>query len=123
MVTKESIFWNLLRILWPRKKFIIITILSTAIVTFIITTLMPKTYKASLTFIVNEEDTGFNISSLLSDLPLDIGSVGNKGFDKYLALLGSRRVRDVLIEKLICGKSMEKSTLNFCIRNWIVILK
>jgi capsule polysaccharide export protein KpsE/RkpR len=48
---------------------------------------------------VNEEDDGFNITSLLSDLPMDIGSFGNTNFDKYLALLESRRVRDVLIEE------------------------
>ena len=99
MELKNSLFWNLVRILWQRRKIFFISIFSTAIITFIITTLLPKTYKASLTFIVNEEDTGFNITSILSDLPVDIGGFGTTNVDKYLALLESRKIKDVLIEK------------------------
>jgi len=99
MVVKESIFWNLLRIVWQKKKILIISFFTSMILTFIITSLMSKTYKAGLTFIVNEESSGFNITSLISDLPFDIGGVGSSKGDKYIALLKSRKVRDVLIEK------------------------
>ena len=99
MEIKESIFWNLVRILWQKKYVFIISIISVSIVTFIITSIMPKTYKASLTFIVNEEQGGMNISSLISDLPFDIGGMGSTNVDKYIAMLKSRQVKDALTEK------------------------
>lgn len=99
MVLNESIFWNFVRILWKRKIFFSVSLLSVALLTFIITSLMPKTYKASLTFIVNEEDKGFNITSLLRELPVDISPLGSTNVDRYLAFLESRRVKDVLIEE------------------------
>ena len=99
MEIKESIFWNLVRILWQKKYVFIITVFSVALITFIITSLMAKTYKATLTFIVNEDQGGLNISSLISDLPFDIGGMGSTNVDKYIAMLKSRRVKDALIKK------------------------
>ncbi len=99
MVNKESLFWNLIRILWQRKMIIGISIFCAALLTFIITTLMPKTYKASLTFIVNEEESGLNISSMISDLPFNLGGMGTTNVDKYMALLETRRIKDKLIKE------------------------
>jgi len=99
MVVQESLFWNLIRIIWQRKKILLISFFVCMICTFIITTLMPKTYKASLTFIVNDESSGFNITSIISDLPFDLGGMGSSKTDKYLALLSSRKIRDILIDE------------------------
>ncbi len=99
MEIRESIFWNLVRILWQKKIIFIISILGTATLTFIITSLMPKTYKASLTFIVNEDEGGLNVSSLIDDIPLDIGGFKSTNVDKYLAFLNSRKIRDTLIDE------------------------
>lgn len=95
----DSIFWNLVRILWKKKYIFLVSIVLVAVITFIVTSLMPKTYKASLTFIVNEKDSGFNISSLIGDLPFDLGGMNANKVDKYIALLKSRRIKDVLIKK------------------------
>ena len=99
MEIRESIFWNLIRILWQRKIIFISSILGIAILTFIVTSLIPKTYKANFKFIVNEEENGLNISSLISDIPFDLGGMGTANVDKYLAFLESRQIKDVLIEK------------------------
>jgi len=96
---QESLFWNLIRILWQRKKIIFISIFGSMLIAFIITSVMPKTYKASLTFIVDEESSGFNITSIISDLPFDLSGVGASKTDKYLALLSSRKIKDQLIEE------------------------
>lgn len=99
MIVKESIFWNFLRILWQRKYILIGSVLSASLLTFILTSLMPKTYKASLTFIVNEEESGLNISSMINELPFSFGGMGSTNVDKYIALLKTRKVRDKLIKK------------------------
>jgi len=99
MEIKDSIFWNLIRIVWQKKNILIISFFASMIITFIVTSLMPKTYRASLTFIVNEESKGFNITSIISDLPFDIGGMGSSKVDKYIALLKSRAVRDTLISE------------------------
>ena len=114
MELKESIFWNLMRILWKRKKFFTISLLSTAIIVFIITSLMPKTYKGTLTFIVNEDDQGFNIgSSLLNDLPLNFEGFAAINVDKYLALIESRRIRDVLIKEFDLWDEYDEDYIEF----------
>ena len=99
MEIKESIFWNLVRILWQKKYIFIISIFSVALITFIITSLMPKTYKASLTFIINKEENGLGINNLLSNLPFKLGSGASSDADKYMALLGSRKIKDKLIKE------------------------
>lgn len=113
MVVKESIFWNLIRIIWQKKKILIISFFASMIITLIVTTLMSKTYKARLTFIVNEENTGFNISSLISDIPFDIAGLEASKSDKYVALLKSRNVRDVLIEKFNLWEEYDEEYLEF----------
>ena len=99
MEIRESIFWNLIRILWQKKIIFSISILSTAVLTFIITTIMPKTYKASITFIVNQEEKGLNISTLVNDLPFNLGNMSSADVSKYIALLKSRRIKDRLINE------------------------
>lgn len=113
MIVKESIFWNLVRIVWQKKSVFIISFFASMIITFIITSLMTKTYKASLTFIVNEENTGLNISSLLSDVPFDISGLGTTKSDKYIALLKSRDVRNILIEKFDLWEEYDEEYIEF----------
>lgn len=107
MEIKSNIFWNFARIFWKNKKFILISCTIVFIGTFIVTSLMPKTYKASLTFVVSDEDGGFNLSSIIGDLPFNLKGMGTTDIDKYIAFLTSRKVRDVIIEKFDLWKEYD----------------
>jgi capsule polysaccharide export protein KpsE/RkpR len=74
---------------------------------------MPKTYKASMTFIVNEETGGFNISTLLNDLPLGLSGMASTNVDKYVALLESRRIKDVIIKEFDLWNVYEEDYIEF----------
>ncbi len=113
MIVQESIFWNFIRIVWQKKKVFLITFFASMIIMFIVTTLMSKTYKASLTFIVNEESSGFNFTSLISDLPFDLGGMGSSQGDKYVALLNGRKIRDVLIKEFDLHKEYGEDYIEF----------
>lgn len=96
---QTNIFWNFIKVFWKHRKFIVISCGVIFIGTFIVTSLMTKTYKASLTFVVLQEDTGLNLSSLLGDLPFGIAGFGSSQTDKFVAYLNSRRIRDVIIDE------------------------
>jgi len=99
MEIKSNIFWNFVKIFWQHKKFIIASCIGIMIITFIVTTLMPKTYKASLTFVIIEEETGFSLSSIIGELPFKLGGFGTTEADRFVAFLESRRIRDIVIKE------------------------
>lgn len=99
MEVRSNIFWNFVKIFWMHKIFIIISCAVVFVGTFIITTLMPKTYKANLTFVVLEEERGLNLSSIVGELPFKLGGLTTTDVDKFIAFLKSRRIRDVIIQK------------------------
>lgn len=107
MEVKTSIFWNFVKVFWKNKIFITVSCLIIFIGAFIVTSLMPKTYKASLTFVVFKEETGINISSIIGELPFKLGGIGTTEIDKYIAYLKSRRIRDVVIQEFDLWKEYD----------------
>lgn len=60
---------------------------------------MSKTYKASLTFVILEEEGKFSISSIIGDLPFNFGKGQPSETSKYIAFLSSRRIYNKIIDK------------------------
>ena len=60
---------------------------------------MPKTYKASLTFVVLQEEGQFNLTSIIGELPFNFGGGQVNEITKYIAFLSSRRIYDKIIDR------------------------
>ena len=109
-------------ILWKWRRFIVINVGCVAIVTVIITLLLPKWYKSTAS-ILPPKDSGMMgglgaASSLLSDFAGGaLGSLGgSEGAYNYFAILGSRTVMQSVAEQFdlmtvydISDSSMEKT--------------
>ncbi len=93
---------QILRLLYQKKVSIITFVLVIAVLSFILSSIMPQVYKAQTTILPPLEDEGmFNFASLISDLPLKalgLGSISS-GTELFIAILESRTIMDTTINK------------------------
>jgi uncharacterized protein involved in exopolysaccharide biosynthesis len=91
-----SPFFKLIKILYKYRKPFIVFNLTVFILSIIIAFLLPKWYRGSITFIVNENDQSSIIASITGNLPLDFLGGSNQKVSQYMNFITSRRILDNL---------------------------
>ncbi|NQV73956.1 lipopolysaccharide biosynthesis protein [bacterium] len=100
--SSEGNWWQLLGILYAGRRFIIQVTAGMAVVSVVISLLLPNWYKASSRLLLSESSGGGIASALLGDLGSAAKSLlGGSGGDyvRYLAILNSRSVQTQIIEE------------------------
>jgi capsule polysaccharide export protein KpsE/RkpR len=85
---------NLFSILWKYRKLILIANTTVFIISIIISLLLPKWYRGSITFIVNDDATNPMMSSIANALPFNFMGNINEKVELYKNLITSRRILD-----------------------------
>jgi len=90
----DSSWWNLLGVLWRRKRFITVLTGISAVAAVVISLLLPNWYKATSRLLLPESSSGGLSSALLGDVSSALSLIGGSGGDyvRYLAILNSRTV-------------------------------
>ena len=87
---------NIFEIFWKYRKITIITNVSVFILAIIISLLLPKWYRGTITFIVNDNSDSAFMSNLTNMLPFNFMGNTNDKVELYKNLIKSRRVIDTL---------------------------
>lgn len=103
-IPKHIVF---LSFFWRNKKFLIWVNSIVFIVAVIVSLLLPKWYKGSITFIVNEDTENSLISSLTGNLPINLLGGTDKNVLQYINFIYSRRVLDELDKRYNLQKLYE----------------
>jgi len=91
---------NLILLIFKWRKVYIITFLTVAIVSVIISLLLPKWYRSTAKILVpKQESRGVDISQFLGNIPLDLGAQPAYEVVRLNAILNSRRLLDSVIYK------------------------
>ncbi|MBL7074158.1 hypothetical protein ISS37_02820 [candidate division KSB1 bacterium] len=120
METKEITLTDYWRVIWKRRKLIVITVLSISFISAGISLILPKWYKATAVIMPPVKETMPGLSSMISQLPFGgfgIGGVSEET-DTYLAILKSRTVTESVIKKFNIiekyeAKNMEEAVKSF----------
>lgn len=94
-------FWDLILILIKHKKKLYISFFTVAVVSLIISLLLPKWYKSTATIIIPEAGAGpmIDMSTILGGVPLDFGSPMSAALARMNTIFDSRTFLDDVIEK------------------------
>ncbi len=101
---KENKILNLFEFLTKKRRTIFLYTFSIALLSIIISVLLPNWY-SSKAVIIPPENRGMSAAgALISDLPFSslfssFSGGGNEGINKYISILKSRRVADEIIKK------------------------
>jgi len=95
-ITSKSSMYRLMSLVWQYRKVLLVTLTFVFIISTIIAFLLPKWYRGSITFIVNEQGKGKLISELASAVPFNLMQMESNRVDLYVNLIKSRRVLDSL---------------------------
>ncbi len=93
---QETILIRLLRVVYLYRKPLLIFNVSIFILSVIISILLPQWYRGSITFIVNDKDTGSFLSAFADNIPLDILGGNQSKVAQYMNFITSRRILDEL---------------------------
>lgn len=90
----DSAWWNLLGVLWRRRIFLIVTSGIVAVLSIVISLMLPNWFKASSRLLLPESSSGGIASALLGDVSSALSMFGGGGGDyvRYLTILNSRTV-------------------------------
>lgn len=87
-----------LRFFWKHRRPLLKFNIPVAALALLVSLLLPKWYKSSLTFLIEEGETSSLLASVVGSLPLPLTPGIATPADKYIAILKSRRVLDQVIE-------------------------
>ncbi len=90
---------DFIQFLWKYRKPLLKINITVAIASVIISLLLPKWYRSSLTFMIEEGDQSSLLSSLVGTIPLPFAQGLTSPADRYIAILKSRRVLDAVIDR------------------------
>ena len=93
-IKKQLMKSNIFSILWKYRKLILLTNTTVFIISIIISLLLPKWYRGSITFIVNDDATNPMMSSIANALPFNLMGNINEKVELYKNLITSRRILD-----------------------------
>ena len=90
----DAAWWNLLGTLWRRKMFLIVVTGLFAVLSVVISLMLPNWYKSSAKLLLPERSSGGITSALLGDVSSALSLFGSGGGDyvRYMAILSSRTV-------------------------------
>jgi len=92
----ESMLIKLLNILWQYRKIFIISNVVVFISVIILALFLPKWYRGSITFIVNDKGDNPFVSNLTNALPFNFLDMNKNKIDLYQNMIKSRRILDSL---------------------------
>lgn len=127
MEGQKASFIDYLYVVVKWRKFIIVNFFIVAIITAIITLVVPKSYTAKTIILPpSDEDQGFGISQFINNLPM--GSFGMSGISEesyvVLAILNSRTVMEAIVNKFDLMKEFDAENMELAVaqlRNYVRI--
>lgn len=127
MQGQKAGFIDYLYLIVKWRKFIIVNFFVVAIITAIITLVVPKKYTAKTTILPpSDDDQGFGLSQFINELPM--GSFGMSGISEesyvVMAILNSRTVMESIINKFDLMKEFDAENMELAVaqlRNYVRI--
>ncbi|ARA94540.1 hypothetical protein AWN76_016155 [Rhodothermaceae bacterium RA] len=96
----EQTFWEMAAVLYRRRRFILGTTMAVAVLSVVLSLMMPVWYRASTRLLLPEGSGSGGLSAMLGDLgPAAAALLGGGGgdTDRYFSILSSRRVLDRVV--------------------------
>lgn len=104
MKNREVNFWDYLAVIVKWRKLIMVSFVTVCVIASIVSLVLPKWYKATATLLPpsDQASSPFGLASMLSELPIsNLGVPGLRSpFDVFKAILESRTVAEVIVNKL-----------------------
>ncbi len=127
MEHQKASFIDYLYLIVKWRKFIIVNFFIVAIITAIITLVVPKSYTAKTIILPpSDDDQGFGLSQFINELPM--GSFGMSGISEesyvVMAILNSRTVMESIINKFDLMKEFDAENMELAVaqlRNYVRI--